>query len=298
MDFGAALGGLVSGGMSILGGAIGDSQNKRAAATAYEREQRSADLAWERSKEAAKSNIQWRTEDAKAAGIHPLYALGAAPNMAQPMIAGAEAPRSNMSEAFSQAGQNISTAVARMQTTAQAARNTMEMKLLESQIGENDARKSHIQAQTAQLQQARQTGLGVQSEDGNSLGVAGQHPNPPGNVGIIDMQAPTQYSRKKGHPDTKAGSNPGYEERELAPGFFMQVPDVGGESPEEIFSEMSIAAFNGLIQKNGTLYGPGWIEDFMRLRYLGQDPQRKYKSLRGMRERPRTRLWVDPPKVK
>lgn len=65
-DFGSIAGSLVSGGLGLAGGMINASASK-SAARAQVRLQR----------EFAQNGIQWRVEDAKKAGIHPLYALGA-----------------------------------------------------------------------------------------------------------------------------------------------------------------------------------------------------------------------------
>ena len=57
---------------SILGGAISDNRNQ-----AY------ANQMWGKNynaqKEFAQNSIQWRVQDAKKAGIHPLYAMGQTP---------------------------------------------------------------------------------------------------------------------------------------------------------------------------------------------------------------------------
>lgn len=59
-------GGLVSGAFDIAGGLL----SSHSASKAQQRE-------YERQKEFAQNGIRWKVEDAKAAGIHPLYAIGA-----------------------------------------------------------------------------------------------------------------------------------------------------------------------------------------------------------------------------
>lgn len=65
-DLGSIAGSLISGGFGLAGGAINASASKSAA-----REQARLQ------REFAQNGIQWRVADAKKAGIHPLYALGA-----------------------------------------------------------------------------------------------------------------------------------------------------------------------------------------------------------------------------
>lgn len=63
-------GALISAGSKIIGGFLGNKSAEKQAAQNFER---NAAL----QKEFAQSGIQWRVEDAKKAGIHPLYAVGA-----------------------------------------------------------------------------------------------------------------------------------------------------------------------------------------------------------------------------
>lgn len=65
-DLGSFAGSLVGAGSSLIGGAMNASNSKSIA-----REQ----MAMQR--EFAQNGIQWRVEDAKKAGLHPLYAIGA-----------------------------------------------------------------------------------------------------------------------------------------------------------------------------------------------------------------------------
>lgn len=59
-------------------------------------------------REFAQMGVRWRVEDAKAAGIHPLYALGAQTHSYSPVsVAGADTPATS----FGQMGQDLSRAV-------------------------------------------------------------------------------------------------------------------------------------------------------------------------------------------
>lgn len=80
-----AIGGIAG---SVLGGLFGNSQADK-----------QADL----QKEFAKNGVRWKVEDAKAAGIHPLYALGAQTTAYSPISVG--------TPDFATAGQNLGTAI-------------------------------------------------------------------------------------------------------------------------------------------------------------------------------------------
>lgn len=88
------IGALISAGSSILGGILGNKSAKKAAAQEHARQV-----------QFAQNGIQWKVQDAKKAGIHPLYALGAntvsySPTQIGPTDFG-----------FSQAGQDIGRAI-------------------------------------------------------------------------------------------------------------------------------------------------------------------------------------------
>lgn len=132
--FSGAGGGLLSGIGSIVGGLFGSESQQDAnnanAALQYD---------------FAKNGIQWKVADAKAAGVHPLFALGAQTNMASPSYVG----DSVLPGALSQAGQDIGRAIdatrsksdrfsARMQAL-QVQRGELENQLLASQIAKLNA---------------------------------------------------------------------------------------------------------------------------------------------------------------
>lgn len=69
MGLGSAIGSAIGAVGSIAGGLIGANATANAAGLSYEAQ-----------KEFAQNGIRWKVEDAKRAGIHPLYALGASTN--------------------------------------------------------------------------------------------------------------------------------------------------------------------------------------------------------------------------
>lgn len=223
-------------------------------------------------REALQHGIRWRVADAKAAGLHPLFALGANVQAPSPMVLG-----DTVGPSLAEAGQSLGGAISRMGDVALKNKMILENKLLESQIGESDARKGLYQAEASKIMQQGQTGLGIQSEFQGPV-IEGQHPNPPG---FIDINPAPVVSSKSGHPESQAGLNPFFEEQLLAPGFPIMLPRTQGESAEEIISEMSPAAWLGLLLRNSEMYGKGWLEDLMRFRYLGKHPRGRYDQLQS-----------------
>lgn len=87
---------LLGGGMGLLGGGINALFNRKANKENAEQQERFA-----------KEGIRWRVEDAKAAGIHPLYALGANTTSFSPSYVG----DSGIGNSLSNMGQDVSRAM-------------------------------------------------------------------------------------------------------------------------------------------------------------------------------------------
>lgn len=137
--------------ISAAAGLFGGSKNRKAqeAANAQNAALNRENMAMQ--KAFAQEGIRWKVADAKAAGIHPLYAIGA-PNMSySPTTVGA-VPDTSMGNAMANAGQDISRAMNATRTggervdaftkTAQALqlqKSGLENELLASQIAKMKA---------------------------------------------------------------------------------------------------------------------------------------------------------------
>lgn len=122
-------GALVGAGASLLGGAISSDRNRKQA-HAQEDAQR----------EFAQHGIRWKVADAKAAGIHPLYALGASTHSYSPVQI-----NDSIGPAVSQAGQDLSRAY-------MATRTPDERIDAAGQFMLNRARESDTRLQTIEHQ--------------------------------------------------------------------------------------------------------------------------------------------------
>lgn len=106
-----------------------------------------ASTQYERQKEFAQSGIQWRVRDAEAAGLHPLYAIGA--NV--PTYTPSQPVNFGISEMASRMGQNLSRAARAGELDADRKR-VMEMQLA---VAASDIRLKDAQADAAYAQAAR-----------------------------------------------------------------------------------------------------------------------------------------------
>lgn len=245
-------------------------------------------------REVGQNTIKWRVDDAKRAGVHPLYALGAPSTPSYPIQIG-----DHTGPALQEMGQNIGGAVNRMLDSQARERHQLDMALGAAQLSESDARKEMYLSEAARNRQqpaAPMPGLGMQREGTvrGQLESLGQDPQIPG-TGIIDLKPMDQVSSKEGHPDIAAGEHPGYQEMRYR-GMPMLFPITQGESPEEILSEMSMPAYMGLLALNSKTYGGNWLNDFLNLRYRGEETKEFYPSIKeqpgmGRMYKPEKQWW-------
>nr|QJB20589.1 MAG: DNA pilot protein [Microvirus sp.] len=123
------LGSIISAASSLLGGQL-DRENQEDINNANARLQR----------EFAQNGIRWKVDDAKAAGIHPLFALGAQTIGASPSYVDG----GSMGKAFSDAGQDIGRAIDAKRTSAERTTARLEALTVERGELENQLLRSQI----------------------------------------------------------------------------------------------------------------------------------------------------------
>ena len=119
---------ILSIGSNLLGGAL-DRENQEDVNNANARLQR----------EFAMNGIRWKVEDAKAAGIHPLYALGAQTMPAAPSYVG-----DNFGKSIADAGQDISRAIDSTRTGAERTASRVQALTIERGELENELIRTQI----------------------------------------------------------------------------------------------------------------------------------------------------------
>lgn len=136
-------GGDVLGAISnVVGGFINRDASNKANDTNYRIAQQNMAL----QKQFAQEGIRWKVDDAKAAGIHPLYALGATTHSFSPVSAGAVADTS-LGNAMAAAGQDLSRSMNSTRTSEErnsAFSKTVEQLTLQKMGLENDLLSSQI----------------------------------------------------------------------------------------------------------------------------------------------------------
>lgn len=139
------IGEIISGIGSVVGGLIGADASKKnnAAELAWAREQQARNEALQR--EFAQTGIRWKVDDAKAAGIHPLYALGAQTTSFQPSTVGVDLESGSLGNAVADAGQSFGRAAeAAMTRQERAVAGAQTALSLEKAKLENDLLRTEI----------------------------------------------------------------------------------------------------------------------------------------------------------
>lgn len=132
---------------SIIGGLF----NKSSADDTRAATQAIADRNIALQKEFAQNGIQWRVEDAKKAGIHPIYALGGSGASFSPVSANFSADTS-LGSAFAQAGQDLGRSIQATRSAPDRAVALQANKLaLEGQALDNDLKREELASKIARV---------------------------------------------------------------------------------------------------------------------------------------------------
>ena len=213
MGFGSVVGGAIGAVGNVVGGIIGNSMSASSAANLNAQN-------YDAQKEYAQNGIRWRVADAKAAGLHPLAALGASGASYTPSGVLGGTDTSFLGDAASQLGQGIERAVSAKQQRAERLRTQaiMDQKLaLDMQTSR--AQTDLLDAQTAQIRQdmalqlARSASRAIASQqqvpempDMKGGLIAGQGQSyPTGKTAVETSKVPTSLT---GDPSTQAGLPP------------------------------------------------------------------------------------------
>lgn len=145
------LGSIISAGASLLGGLLGKKSSDDNREAQMEMNERNIAL----QKEFAQSGIQWKVEDAKKAGIHPIYALGGSTASFTPVSANFAADTS-LPNAMAAAGQDIGRAVNATRSASDrvdAFTKTSQALTLENMNLQNENLRTEIASKAARLTQ-------------------------------------------------------------------------------------------------------------------------------------------------
>lgn len=141
------IGSIISAGAGLLGGMMNNSAQQSANQANINASEAANRQNYEAQKEFAQQGLRWKVADANAAGVHPLYALGAPPVNFSPSFVGATSQSSNPGDSLASAGQDIGRAVAATETNEERALRALT---LERASLENDLLRTQIRRQVVE----------------------------------------------------------------------------------------------------------------------------------------------------
>lgn len=98
----------------------------------------------------AKNGIQWKVEDAKAAGIHPLYALGASTPSFSPVSGNFQSPTSDLAGVGQDIGRAINSTRTESQRQTAFTEATQKLQLERAQL-ENEVLRADLASKTGRM---------------------------------------------------------------------------------------------------------------------------------------------------
>lgn len=213
------LGALISAGASLLGGVLGRKD-------AQKREDRNLARQEALQREFAQNGIQWRAEDARKAGISPIYAMGAPTTSYSPISVGGG--DGGLAGSISQAGSDIGRAIDATRSTTErvdAFTGTLRRLQLEGLSLDNDVKRAELLSKMQTVKQAG-SGPGMPSDLAE--------PFIPGTSVFPEWAKPANrlaYA-SEGKPESEYGLSPNVKWYRSKTGWQPQVPSELAESFE------------------------------------------------------------------
>lgn len=228
-------------------------------------------------KEFAQNGIRWKVADAKAAGLHPLAALGANTISYTPQAVGIDATN-HWGNALSNMGQDVSRAIQAHQSKAERAQelqkaedyNNKRMQLdidrqaLDVEKHKRDIANMDLQNELlkSQLARARSAQLGPGMPSTTALPRSGGRivadvTSPSGAVEVNPSQI---TAARPGEPSLEAGATPGFKEYRIGGknlGFNAELP--AASSSSEAFESSGELLAPAYILTHNVLRGAEWL---------------------------------------
>lgn len=237
--------------------AMTDATNEKNIALARETQARNEALARETAarnealqREFAQMGIQWRVADAKAAGLHPVYALtgGGAAYAPSPTVVHdaprVQAPDVTVDNWAGQMGQDLGRALSMSLDPVQRAERALQLELLQKQVATEDARAAYYRSQAV-----RETSIGGGLGPMSSSVLVG-----PGGVkeslSVIDLPVlkdtiraiPSEVeSSRSGDPSSTPGTRPLWSDYDFN-GITIRLPSKGASEALESIEPLGAIA--------------------------------------------------------
>lgn len=173
-------------------------------------------------REFAQNGIRWKVEDAKQAGVHPVYALGAQTHSFNPVAIQNE-PDMSWSNAFRDMGQSVDRAIHATRTADERLMTTLQIQSLQADV-EGKALDNQIRAST--LNNMNKVGPPM---PGSTNFMPGQGDS----AGLVSVKAKERTAHQPGRPAQEAGWVPDVGFSRTDTGLTPVVPQGLSESLED-----------------------------------------------------------------
>lgn len=176
---------------SLTGGLLGDKSASKAANKDYRRQ-----------KEFAQNSVRWKVEDAKRAGLHPLFALGGGTNFSPSGIVG-----TGLGSAVAESSKNIQNTI----NSRSIPKGTPARQLHDAQLRESNARVKKDEAQAAlALSEARRAQQALNSRQDTPLETGKA-------TGVIRNLPAERVSNAPGQKERTAAKRPAFQRYQYGP---------------------------------------------------------------------------------
>lgn len=265
-NYGPASIGLAAAGLGLqgLGGILGNAGTKK-------------QIHWQR--EQLQKGIQYRVADAKAAGIHPLYALGAQIQSPSPIQVG-----NNVGESLQSMGQGLGQLSQRFQVAWERQMTQAQLGVLATEAEKNTAMAQFYRSQAVNPQVSSTPQTVVTDRFGNIPGQANYMP--PIGPGLVNPKANDVYSTAPGSEDMAAGRNPMTAAYTIAPGLDIPLGH-SNEGAGEALENTPMWMIPGRIIQYSKQYGslaPFYVADALGSLLYGKTPRVNWNKMKGMNE--------------
>lgn len=252
---------LIGAATSLLSGKTSQRANTAAANQEYERQ-----------KEFARMGIRWKVEDAKAAGLHPLFALGAQTSSYSPV-----AVQDSRGPALAEAGQNISRAIAAVATPAEREMARLAMRQAQNAVTQGDLSNEQLRLQNRQLEnELLLAPVTMPSFEQPNIDYA------LGNVDAARRAVATSYQTVPGDSSLAEGRTPMWRTFDIGNGRAMVLPGgMQGDAAEVLESlAESPTMMLAVLEENRQRYGKEF-SDWMFDRYFKSPLRRQVEKVVG-----------------
>lgn len=233
-----------------------------------------ANQSYGRQKEFAQMGIQWRTADAIAAGVHPLYAIsggGAAYNSPGVSISGgvSHSPVGGSSQLY--------------ETSQERELRMEQMNALKAASSRDAAQAGYYSALEAKERQAINGGprtlLGDPPSGQGDVVMPSYEVTDPGNVGAVKLSGDPQVSHAPGDQSMSAGERSAFwKEYQVTPDGLRVALPWTQEGPGEALENVSWWMWPSIVAMNKARYGDDWLGQFIAQVVLGKRPEYRHAT--------------------